>query len=143
MSKVDREASFWSALMQAGLYKRNQGRLARQLTAGAVFAAVVLGAWALSVHVMDESHGKLQYVIPGIFALAGTWVAYRLVNYPAFADFLIDVEGEMAKVTWASKDEIKRATVVVLTTMVSLSVVLFLYDLIWLQVLKWIGILHY
>lgn len=143
MSKVDRESSFWTALMQAGLYKRNQGRLVRQLTAGAAFAAVLLAAWAMSVHLLDESYGNLQYALPVALAVAGGWAVYRLVNYPPFANFLIDVEGEMAKVSWPSSGEVKRATVVVMTTMMTLSLVLFLYDLIWVRVLKLLGILKF
>ena len=143
MSKVDRESSYWMALLQVGLYKRNQGRLVRQLTAGAALAAVLLAAWAMSVHMLDDTQGKLlQYGLPAALALAGAWAVYRLVNYPPFADFLIDVEGEMTKVSWPSSGEVKRATAVVLVTMATLSLVLFLYDLVWVQVLKSIGILR-
>jgi preprotein translocase subunit SecE len=143
MAKADRESSFWAALMHAGLYKRNQGRLARQLTAGAVLVAVLLIAWAMPLHLLSGAEPWLRYGLPTIVALGGAWAAYRLVNYPPFADFLIDVEGEMAKVSWASSDEIKRATAVVLVTMGTLSLVLFLYDLVWLRVLRWIGILQF
>lgn len=144
MSKADRESSFWTALLQAGLYKRNQGRLVRQLTAGGALAAVLLAAWAMAIHLLNDVQPPwLQYALPAAFALAGAWAVYRLVNYPPFADFLIDVEGEMAKVSWASSDELKRATAVVLTTMITLSAVLFLYDFVWLRVLRWIGILQF
>jgi len=143
MAKADRESSFWTALMHAGLYKRNQGRLTRQLTAGAAIAAVVLTAWTMSIHLFNGFDQSVQYGVPVLFGLAGIWAVYRLVNYPPFADFLIDVEGEMAKVSWPSADELKRATVVVLTTMITLSLVLFLYDNLWLQVLRFLGILQF
>ena len=143
MSKAMRESSFWTALLQAGLYKRNQGRLVRQLTAGAILAAVLLSAWAMSVHLLNGTEQWLQVGLPSVVAAAGAWAAYRLVNYPPFADFLIDVEGEMAKVSWPATDELKRATVVVLVTMLTLSVVLFLYDNIWLQVLRLLRILTF
>ncbi len=143
MSKVDRDTSYWTTLLHAGLYKRNQGRLVRQLTAGASLAAVLLAAWAMSIHVLDDSYGKMQIGLPIALALAGAWAVYRVVNYPPFADFLIDVEGEMTKVSWPSSGEVKRATIVVMTTMMTLSVVLLLYDFVWVWVLKWIGILRY
>jgi len=123
--------------MQVGLYKRTQGRLVRQLTAGAVLTAVLLTAWT------NGEKPWLQYGVPVAVAVIGSWAAYRLVNYPPFADFLIDVEGEMTKVSWASTDELKRATAVVLVTMLTLGVVLFLYDNIWLQVLRLLGILQF
>lgn len=143
MSKADRQASYWSELLQFGLYKRNQGKLVRQLTAGAALAAVLLTAWTMSIHLFADSPPAVQYGVPVLVAALGAWAVYRLVNYPPFADFLIDVEGEMAKVSWPSSDEIKRATVVVLTTMLTLSLVLFVYDLVWLRVLKLIGILRF
>ena len=129
--------------MQVGLYKRTQGRLVRQLTAGAVLTAVLLTAWTMSVHLLNGEKPWLQYGVPVAVAVIGSWAAYRLVNYPPFADFLIDVEGEMTKVSWASTDELKRATAVVLVTMLTLGVVLFLYDNIWLQVLRLLGILQF
>ena len=143
MSKTDRESSYLSSLMQIGLYKRNQGRLVRQLTAGAALVAVLLAAWAMSIHLLNGTDPRVQYGLPALVAAVGAWAVYRLVNYPRFADFLIDVEGEMAKVSWASADEIKRATAVVLVTMVTLSVVLFMYDFLWLRVLRLIGILQF
>lgn len=143
MSKADRQASYWTELTQIGLYKRNQGKLVRQLTAGAAITAVLLTAWTMSIHLFTDSPQAVQYGVPAVLALVGVWAVYRLVNYPPFADFLIDVEGEMTKVSWPSAGEIKRATVVVLVTMVTLSLVLFLYDLVWLRVLKFIGILQF
>lgn len=143
MSKTDRESSYLSSLMQIGLYKRNQGRLVRQLTAGAALVAVLLAAWSMSIHLLSGTDPRVQYGLPVLAAAVGAWAVYRLVNYPRFADFLIDVEGEMAKVSWASADEIKRATAVVLVTMVTLSVVLFMYDFLWLRVLRLIGILQF
>lgn len=143
MSKADRDSSYWVVLMQVGLYKRNQGKLVRQLTAGAALTAVALTAWTMSIHLLSDSPPWLEYGLPAFVAIAGAWAVYRLVNYPPFADFLIDVEGEMSKVSWASVDELKRATVVVLTTMITLSLVLFLYDLVWLRALKFIGILQF
>lgn len=144
MSKAERASSFWTALLQVGLYKRTQGRLVRQLTAGAILTAVLLSAWSMSIHLLSEVEPEwLQYFIPAVVAAGGAWAAYRAVNYPPFADFLIDVEGEMQKVSWPSTDELKRATAVVLVTMITLSVVLFLYDNIWLQALRLLGILRF
>lgn len=143
MSKADRESSIWTTLMQVGLYKKNQGKLVRQLTAGAVMTASALAAYTMSIRLLNGTEPWLQYGLPGALALLGCWAGYRIVNHPPFADFLVDVEGEMSKVSWASADELKRATAVVLVTMITLSVVLFLYDNIWLQVLRLLTILQF
>ncbi len=60
--------------------------------------------------------------------LLGAWAAFRVVNIPAFADFLISVEGEMNKVSWPSRGELFRASVVVILVIFFLAALLFLYD---------------
>ena len=69
--------------------------------------------------------------IPMFLSVLGVWVIYRAMNYRRFADFLISVEAEIDKVSWSSKQELKRATVVVLITMVFLGFILFIYDMFW------------
>lgn len=143
MAKPDKTGGLHSALLTVELYKRNQGRLVRQLTAVAILVAVALGAWAMSVTLLADLALHFRWGVPAAVALAGAWFAFRIVNYPVFADFLIDVEGEMAKVSWPGKIEVWRATVVVLVSMFILSFVLFAYDVIWQQLLRWIGVLQF
>jgi preprotein translocase subunit SecE len=134
-------ASFWSELLAVGLYKRSQGRLARQLTAAGIGAIVVAGAYVLSQGPLAGYSQNLRVGIPSLMTIAAGWVVYRLVNYPRFAEFLISVEAEMGKVSWAGKDELYRATIVVLSTMLFLGVILFFYDLLWQKILFWIHVL--
>jgi preprotein translocase subunit SecE len=143
MAKLDRAGTFWQALLTADLYKRNQGRLVRQLTAAAIAVAVGLGAYSLWVAWLAETPPWLQWGLPGLVAVLGLWFAYRIINYPPFAEFLANVEGEMLKVTWPSTKELMRATVVVLVTMTLFSAVLFGYDLIWQAALRAIGVLKF
>jgi preprotein translocase subunit SecE len=133
--------SFWSELLAVDLYKRNQGRLARQLTAAGIGAMVVAGAYVLSQGPLAGMPREVRVGIPLLITAAAAWLVYRLVNYPRFAEFLISVEAEMGKVSWASKDEVMRATIVVLGTMLFLGVILFFYDLLWQRILFWIGVL--
>ena len=79
--------------------------------------------------------------MPLIIAAIGGWLIFRMVNYPRFADFLISVETEMNKVSWASKTELYRATIVVLVTMFSLAFIMRAFDTLWALALKGIGIL--
>jgi len=62
------------------------------------------------------------------------WLGFRIVNWPSFADFLIAVEAEMNKVSWPSRTELIRASMVVIVLMFGLTAVLYTYDL----VLNWI-----
>jgi preprotein translocase subunit SecE len=133
--------TFWSELTATGIYKSSQGRLARQLTAAALAVMVVSGAYVLMIGPLQSSAKSLQVSIPLVIVAIGGWVTFRIVNYPKFAEFLISVEAEMAKVSWAPKQELIRATIVVLSTMAFLAVVLFAYDFIWQTLFQWIGVL--
>ena len=134
--------SFWSELLEVGLYKRNQGRLARQLTAAGLGFLVAAGVYILSQGPLAGYGSNAKIGITGGIVLIAGWIIYRLVNWPVFAEFLISVEAEMNKVSWASKQELYRATIVVLSTMLFLGIVLFIYDKIWLEILSRIGVLQ-
>jgi preprotein translocase subunit SecE len=68
-------------------------------------------------------------------------VSFRLVNMPRFADFLIAVEAEMYKVSWPSRTELIRSSLVVIFVIFALSVVLFGFDAFWMGLFQWIGVL--
>ncbi len=117
-------------LLSFGLYKRTQGRITRQATFAALAVAVALGCWQLSDSLIN--YGPVwQYGLSGVLLLVGWYAAFRVVNYPRFADFLIAVEAEMNKVTWPSRKELVRSAIVVLVTIFLLAMILFLYDLFW------------
>ena len=133
---------FLRELFQTGIYKRSQGRIARQVTFAILGICVLLGAWRLSVFEVDAGR-TMQFVVPGITVAVGAWLAFRLVNIPAFADFLIAVEAEMNKVSWPTRSELARSSIVVIFCIFFLASVLYAYDLFWsalLQVLQIIGV---
>ncbi|MFG0265629.1 MAG: preprotein translocase subunit SecE [Rhodopirellula sp. JB055] len=135
-------SSLSSELFHAGVYKANQGRIVRQLTALAVWVIVTLGCWRLYSFLpaaMGDSSLAAR-VIPAVLLAAGLWFGFRVVNWPRFADFLIAVEAEMNKVTWPSKDELIRASVVVIFTIFFLAITLFLFDVLWQFIFNFIGV---
>jgi preprotein translocase SecE subunit len=93
-----------------------------------------------AVHGRDEVNIGLHYLIPGLILALGAWFSYRLVNVPAFADFLIAVEAEMNKVSWPSRGELTRASMVVLILIVALAFVLFGFDVTWHWLFQRLGI---
>lgn len=124
--------TFLGELIQTGIYKRSQGRVTRQVTFATVAITLVLGVWRLSATLkVSSSLAGVYYGVPGLLLLAGLWVAYRVVNVPALADFLIAVEAEMNKVSWPSRAELVRASMVVLITIFALAIVLAAFDLFW------------
>lgn len=142
MAKPKNNESFWRELLAVGLYKRNQGRLTRQLSGVALALIVFFGAWRLYEGPLHDFPGLIGGGVPFSLALLGAWIIYRAVNFPQFADFLISVEAEMDKVSWSSRDELLRATVVVIVTMVVMGVVLFFFDMIWQRFFEFIGFLQ-
>jgi preprotein translocase subunit SecE len=141
MARVTHDASFWAEVASGALYKRNQGRLTRQLTALAVAAVFLVGAWMFSNTLLSELDRPVRVGVPCLIAAAGAWLAFRLVNYPRFADFLISVEAEMDKVSWPDWPYLVRATGVTLAVMFLLCAYLWLWDLVWFKVFDWIGFL--
>jgi preprotein translocase subunit SecE len=165
-----------------GLYKRSQGRIARQVTFGVLAVAVTLGAWSLLESMTDKGlpfldrilvsatraeelkdlgwsadeianltnhrrgifeyvNGIYRYTLPMLVFFGGVWMAFRVVNWPRFADFLIAVEAEMNKVSWPSRSEMFRSAMVVMITIFGLAAVLLAYDLFWQFGLRLIGVL--
>jgi preprotein translocase subunit SecE len=137
--KKTRMNGFWRDLFHVGLYKRSQGKITRQATFAAIFAVFALAAWRISSTMQVESQ-VARFGIPTAIVVVGGWLAYRLVNMPMFADFLIAVEAEMGKVTWPTRKELFRGSVVVIVTIVSLGFILVMYDFIWSALLRFLGV---
>jgi preprotein translocase subunit SecE len=129
--------AFFQEMLRVGIYKRSQGRITRQVTFAVLASVVALGLLRLSTVLM--AHGPYwQFALPGVLLLAGLWAAYRVVNVPSFADFLIAVEVEMNKVSWPSRSELTRASMVVLVVIFALAAILAAYDLLWKVLLSWV-----
>ena len=85
----------------------------------------------------------LYLTIPLVLIAATIWFAWRVVNYPQFADFLIATEAEINKVSWSSRRALVRDTIVVLVSLFLLTFFLFVVDIFWGWLLSspWIGVL--
>ncbi|MDA7950039.1 MAG: preprotein translocase subunit SecE [Pirellulaceae bacterium] len=133
-------AGYFASFFSLSLHKPKQGMVVRQVTF-AVFAIIVLFAsYRLYYYepIVGEGNGKI--FIPIGFLLAGLWATFRLVYYPRFADFLISVEAEMNKVSWPSKPEIVRSSLVVIVTMLILTAALFSFDTAWHLLFDLLGV---
>jgi preprotein translocase subunit SecE len=135
-------AAFVANLARADRYKPLQGRHARLGTAIGLGAVVVLGLVQLYEQLADYPKST-QLAVPAVVGLVLGWLVYRVVEFPPFVEFLIATEAEMNKVSWTSKDELKRATAVVLVTVALMAVFLFGVDFVWQFLLKMIGVLRF
>lgn len=134
-------SGFWSELFRFGLYKPNQGRVVRQLSFLAI--AILAGLAAYELHrfrIFDTLFSGSRYVFLLVFGLIAIWFAYRIVNFSKFADFLIAVEAEMNKVSWPTRQELWRASLVVIFVIFAMAGLLYLFDIIWTLLFQVIGI---
>lgn len=160
-----RRARDWMiALEDLGLfhtysYKRTQGLRMRRYTIIGILLVGLSGVWALMnqgllgsgdlmmrMPYLDRPVAVLadvQYAIPLLLVAAIFWFAWRAVNVPPFADFLIATEAEMNKVSWTPRRRLLQDTIVVLTTTLLLTAFLLVIDLFWgwLLSLSFIGVL--
>jgi preprotein translocase SecE subunit len=144
-----------TGLMSTTFYKRALGVKVRRLTILGIIVIGVTGAYALHANGLgagawslslpftqvegaaEGTHQTLtvlthanDMVFSLLVALA-IWVAFRAVNVPVFAEFLIATEAEMNKVSWSTRRRLFQDTMVVLATTVLLTLFLLVVDLFW------------
>jgi preprotein translocase SecE subunit len=88
---------------------------------------------------------KIHLVMPVLLAGVLLLFAWRLVNVPAFADFLIATEAEINKVSWTTRRRLIQDTIVVLVTVLLMTIFLFAVDILWVLILRYqyVGVLYY
>ena len=93
--KAVSQSGFFASLVQTGLYKRTQGRIARQVTFAVFAIGFAMAAWRMystEPFGFNDWFSGAKFLFPGLLLLGGFWLGYRIVNMPKFADFLIAVE---------------------------------------------------
>lgn len=144
----------------AASYKRSQGLRVRR---GTMLGIIILAAcgiytlyshhtlqvgpptWAIPIPYTELAIPLLPHVaitLPLLLAAVSLWLAYRVVNFPTFADFLIATEAEMNKVSWTTRKRLVQDTVVVLVTVALLTLFLFVVDQAWAWALSRVGVLR-
>lgn len=140
-------------------YKKTQGLRMRRYTIAGILLVGLSGVWTMMsqnllgtgdltmrLPFINQTVAVLadkQYAVPLLLAAAVVWFAWRSVNIPSFADFLIATEAEMNKVSWTPKKRLLQDTIVVLVTTLLLTAFLLVIDLFWgwLLSLNFIGVL--
>ena len=121
---------FFLELMHGTLYKRTQGRTARKLTFFVILVILGYAVYRFTQVVTWVPDENIRIGVSAVVFMLGTWVTFRLVNYAPAADFLIAVEAEMKKVSWPTKDELYRATVIVISVMFIMAVSISIFDVV-------------
>lgn len=122
--------SFFECIFGLSTYKPRQGMLIRricQLVCAICGLGLVLNVVALLPY---GGFFGLSTVFVFMLLVAVLWLSWRITQHPAVGDFLIDVQVESRRVSWSRVDDVKRSTLIVLSVMFSLSLYLFLCDLV-------------
>ena len=135
-------SAFAVNFLTAKLYKPMQGWYARIYTALGLGLLAAGAVWQAYEAAQDYAAGP-RLAVPAALAAVLAWAIFRIVHYPPFAEFLIATEAEMNKVSWTSRDDLYRSTLVVLATVVLLALYLFVVDWFWLFLLRTIGVLQF
>lgn len=128
-------------------YKPDQGKMTRTGTFVGLGVLVAWGAYFLyeKLSVFEGSEGWRNLVTLGIpiaFAVVVGGLAWFFIyGHRGTGDFMIATEGEMKKVSWSSKEEVIGSTKVVIMFTFMLALFLFVVDVVFQQVFKWIGVL--
>jgi preprotein translocase subunit SecE len=118
-------------------YKPNQGRRVR-VTAAVTIAALAALA-ALEAYTRLAGFGiQVRLAVP-VLALA-VIVAFGIyvLNWPKVAEFLIDAESELAKVSWPNRQQVLGSTGTVLVLVLLLAIYLVGMDLLVDLFLRWV-----
>jgi preprotein translocase SecE subunit len=142
------------------VYKKSQGLKVRRSTMGGILVLGGTGVYSLLSHGLGSRSGNwvlslpftggpgvtvvpdAQYTVPLFLTALTLWGAFRVINFPTFADFLIATEAELNKVSWTTGRRLMQDTLVVLTTLVLFTFFLFFVDVFWGWFLTTIGILR-
>lgn len=98
------------------------------------------GDWSVRIPFLknpDDSNkvftllSDIRYTGPILLTALTLWFAWRAVNVPTFADFLIATEAEMNKVSWTPWKKLVQDTIVVLVTTALLTAFLLVIDIFW------------
>jgi preprotein translocase subunit SecE len=122
--------------MKFQIFKRGQGKYTRLGSGFGWGVIAALGCLALyrQLDALDLHNKQVEMwvktMVPvGVFAMLCVLI-FWLLNKPSVANFMIDAEGEMKKVSWSSRKEIVVSTVVVISVVIILAVFLGVADLL-------------
>ena len=143
MSSKGVGTSILPELFRFGLYKPSQGKLVRQATFLALAVVFAFGCFSLSSGALGGESQPVRVGVPLAVWLLLCWVAFRVVNFQRFAEFLISVESELDKVVWPGRRQVMQSTVVVIVTMLCLGAFLFVVDFLWKWLFSFIHFIEY
>jgi preprotein translocase subunit SecE len=117
------------------IYKHGQGKYTRLWSGVGAAAIIGLGCFRLYEKLGVLTNNLwMQTMIPAALFVVLVGLLFWVINKPSVADFMISAEGEIKKVSWSSRQEIRDSTLIVVVVVVFLALLLAFSDVI-LQIL--------
>ena len=125
--------------MVFAIYRRGQGKYTRLTSAFVMGGIAALGCLQLYKKLQANEVGVwIETLVPAGLFIALALVIAWLSNKPSLADFLIDSEGELKKVSWSSRGEIAVSTFIVIVVVVSMALFLGATDITFQVFFRWL-----
>ena len=125
------------------IYKPSQGTYVRWGTAAGVGVITLAFGNFLYEQLAVFNNLMLRTLLPvGVMAVLALLVFRLLGQNRKVVDFMIATEGEMKKVSWSTRREVLGATRVVIFTVLMLSLLLFIADLVFVIFFSGIGVVR-
>jgi len=123
-------------------YKRNQGRKVRLAAVVALALLSVLAAGEAYIGLADPERysPQVRLGVPVVVLAVLVGAGLYLLNRPRVADFLIETQSELDKVSWPSKQQVLGSTGAVLLLVLMVGV--YLYGVDWVVDLVFREVLH-
>ncbi len=125
------------------IYRKGQGTAARWVTAAGLGVFVLFGCFKLNEvigYAVEIPIGRwevsLGLLVSGLVFLGCAAGIAWVVNGRRTVDFLVLTEAELKKVSWPTKDQLSRQTIVVLVTVVALAAFILVADLCFGGIMK-------
>jgi len=127
------------------IYKKGQGKYTRLYSAFAAAVVSVLGCIQLYNKLAAAEFGLsnkasmwVSTMVPAVVFAVLAILIFWIVNRPTTADFMISAEGEMKKVSWASKKEIAVSTSIVIVVVFLMAAMLGVADFSFRLFFQWL-----
>ena len=132
--------------MALGIYKQGQGYWTRMMTAIGIGTLGLAGArWAWGQVALAQTPFEIIYLqaaVAGVIALVTAGIAYWVVGlHRRMNDFFIATEGEMRKVAWPPQKDLTGSTWVVIGVSIIIATILFISDVIFSSIFRWLDVL--
>jgi len=127
------------------VYRPNQGGWTRLGTAIASALIIAATGYVLASDVAGALGWQRQttVIVVSVFSVVSLVLAWWLQNRPGSAVFLIETHSEMQKVNWTSRKELLGSTKVVILFMITMSLLLFVIDMVFHTFFHAVGVLKF